>query len=155
VSFYYLLPGAAKPPTGMNVLYASYGHSHLADVLLLSLPLALAFFLKAKNRRHEILLSLLILLYIVALVLTFSRGAFLVLPFVVLFLLFLAKPRLPSQKFLSWLAILLPIGLIGLIGIFSKSDRLEAKLNQPQNWLVKQLVKPNFRPKDWNIGNKC
>ncbi len=148
VSFYYLLPWVAKPAVGMNLIYASYGHNHLADVLLLSLPLALGLFLTTKSRRAVILLSLLILLYIVALVLTFSRGAFLVLPPMVLLMILLAKPKLVSQKFLSWLLILLPIGLICLIGVFSLSQTgLEAKLAQPQNWLVKQLVKPEFQAK--------
>jgi len=132
----------------MNLVYANYGHSHLADVLLLAIPLVLSFFLATKNRKIEILLILLMLLYIVAFVLTFSRGAFLVLPIVVLFLIFLLKPKLVRQKFLSWLIVLLPLGLIGLIGFFSLSQiGFEAKSVQPQEWLVKQLVKPEFQAK--------
>ncbi len=148
VSFYFLLPWVAKPAVGMNLIYASYGHNHLADVLLLAIPLALALFLQAKERSRELLLSLLILLYIVALGLTFSRGAFLVLPLVVLFLFFWLKPKLASRKILTWLLILLPIGVICLIGIFSLSQTgLEAKLATPGNWLVKQLIKPEFQAK--------
>lgn len=151
LSFHYLLPWMEKPASGMNLVYATYGHSHLADYLLLVIPFALALFLDAKGakkRRSELLFGGLLIFYLLSFVLTFSRGAFLVLPPVILLLILLYKPKTAVKKFLSWLFVLIPIGLLLLILIFSLSSfGIDAKLAQPGHWLVKQIVKPEFQAK--------
>lgn len=147
LSFYYLLPGSVKPAP-MNLVYATHSHSHLADYLLLVIPFALALFLTAKKEKLKLFFGGLLVFYLISFILTFSRGAFLVLPPVILLLILLYKPKTAVKKFLSWLFVLIPIGLLLLILIFSLSSfGIEAKLAQPQHWLVKQLVKPEFQAK--------
>ncbi len=145
VSFYYLLPGV-KPPSGMTLVYASYGHSHLADVLLLALPLALALFFEAKDRKKQAIYGLLTLLYIVSFLLTFSRGAFLILPIALIIMFYLFKSRLTVHKLVSGLLISLPLAFLLLIIVFSFSPwGAQIKNDQPHDWLVKQVVKPELR----------
>lgn len=148
LGFHYLLPWVEKPAAGMNLVYATYGHSHLADYLLLVIPFALTLFLAAKKEKPKFFFGGLLLFYLISFVLTFSRGAFLVLPPAILLLILLLKPKTAAKKLISWLFILVPIGLLLLILIFSLSSfGIEAKLAQPQHWLVKQIVKPSFQAK--------
>ncbi len=147
LSFYYLLPGTIKPAP-MNLIYASYGHSHLADYLLFTIPLVLALFWAAKRKKLKLFFGGLLLFYLVSFILTFSRGAFLALPPTILFLLLLYKPKTTINKFLSWLFVLVPFGILAIILFFSLSSiGISAKLTQPSHWLVKQLVKPSFQAK--------
>lgn len=147
LSFYYLFPSSVKPAP-MNLVYATHGHSHLADYLLLVIPLALALFLTAKKKKSRLFYGGLLTFFFINFILTFSRGAFLVLPLIILLLIFLLKPKTIAKKLASWLLVLIPIGLLLLILFFSLSSfGLEAKLSQPQHWLVKQLVKPEFQAK--------
>lgn len=147
LGFYYLLPKTGMP-AAMNLVYATYGHSHLADYLLLVIPFALVLFLTAKEKKQKLLLGGLLAFYFLSFVLTFSRGAFLVLPPVVLLLIFLLKPRTATKKAVGWLFILVPLGLLLLILAFSLSSfGLEIRLAHPRQWLVKQMVKPEFQAK--------
>lgn len=148
LSFYHLLPQIEKPASGMNLVYATYGHSHLADYLILVIPFALTLFLTAKKGQPKLLFGGLLTFYLINFVLTFSRGAFLVLPLVILLLIFLLKPQKVSERLISWLLVVMPLGLLLLILIFSLSSfGIDAKLAQPQHWLVKQIVKPEFQAK--------
>lgn len=145
LSFYYLLPTVGKP-TGMNLVYATYGHSHLADYLLLVIPFVLALLITSQKKKS--FFASLLIFYLVCFVLTFSRGAFLILPLVVLLMVFLVKPQSSLKKLLSWLLILIPLGLLLLVLFFSLSSfGVKAMRFQPDHWLVKQLVKPEFQAK--------
>ncbi|MFH0863487.1 MAG: O-antigen ligase family protein, partial [Candidatus Gottesmanbacteria bacterium] len=145
ISLYYLVPAVSKPPVSMNLVYASYGHNHLANILLFSIPITLAFFLVSTQRKHLLGWGFLLLFYLVTFILTFSRGAFLVLPIVALIQFKMMKPQMISHKLLTSLMIAIPIGLIVIIGIFSHSQTgLEAKKISPYDWLVKQVVKPEI-----------
>ncbi len=144
LSFYYLLP-QVKKPTSMNLVYATHGHSHLADYLLLVIPIALALFLKAKQKKQKVLFGGLLVFYFLSFILTFSRGAFLILPGVMILMFLLLKPKTGTKKLISWLLVLVPFGISFLILIFSLSSfGISAKLAEPQHWLVRQLVKPEF-----------
>lgn len=129
LSFYYLLPQVKKPETTLNLVYATYGHSHLADFLLLALPISLVFYLQ----KRKPLLFLLFLFFFVSFLLSFSRGAFLVLPFSLAFL-FLHKKR--------GLILIALIPLLWLSGIF-----LTSKVHQlppgkaPAGWFERQVIK--------------
>lgn len=145
LSFHFMLPWAEKP-AAMNLLYATFGHSHLADYLLLVIPFALTLFLTTRKEKPRLFFGGLLIFYLISLVLTFSRGAFLVLPAVILLLILLLKPKKMVEKLTSWLFILIPLGLLLMILIFSLSSfGIEAKLAQPGHWLVKQIVKPSFQ----------
>lgn len=146
LSFYYLIPWTTKP-SEMNLVYATYGHSHLADYLLLVIPFVLAYFLIAK-KQFKLLFGGLSLFYLLSFILTFSRGAFLVLPMAILSLILFLKPQTAAKRLISWLFVLIPLGVLLLILIYSLSSfGIEAKLAQPGHWLVKQIVKPEFQAK--------
>lgn len=145
LSFHFFLPWTGKPAS-MNLVYATYGHNHLADYLLLTIPLALALFLRARRKKTKLIFSGLLVFYLISFILTFSRGAFLILPFIIFLLIFLSKPKAIFKKFLGWLLVLVPLGFLLLIVAFSLSPfGLEARFVQPGHWLVKQLVKPEFQ----------
>ncbi len=145
LSFHFLLPWTGKPAS-MNLVYATYGHSHLADYLLLAIPLALALFFGARKKKIKLILGGLLSFYLVSFILTFSRGAFLILPPLVFLLVFLSKPRAVFKKFIGWLLVLVPLGLLLLSIAFSLSPfGLKAKFIQPGHWLVRQFVKPEFQ----------
>lgn len=148
LSLVYLLPQVAKPTSGMNLVYATYGHSHLADYLVLAIPLVFALFLASPRGKVKILWGFFLVFLLLSLVLTFSRGAFLVLPPVILLLIFLFRPKPISEKLFGGFLVLIPLGILFLILLLSLSSLgLEAKLAEPQHWLVKQLVKPEFQAK--------
>jgi O-antigen ligase len=147
LSFHYLLPWTGRPGP-MNLVYATYGHSHLADYLLLVIPLCFAQFLLVKKKNLKLFFGGLLIFYLISFVLTFSRGAFLVLPLVILLLIFLLRPKTALKKLVGWSFVLIPLGLILLILIFSFSSfGLERKIGEPSHWLIKQLVKPEFQAK--------
>ncbi len=147
LSFHYLLPWTEKPAE-MNLVYATYGHSHLADYLILVIPFALTLFLTAKKEKPKLLFGGLLIFYLVSFVLTFSRGAFLVLSPAILLLILLLKPQTAAKRLISWLLILVPLGVLLLILVYSLSSfGIDAKLAQPGHWLVKQIVKPEFQAK--------
>lgn len=144
-SFICLLPGTAKPSSGMNLMYATFGHNHLADLLLLFIPFLIALFFSAKGRKRTVFWGCLTVFYLLSFALTFSRGAFLVLPLAVLFLLFLIKPESLVKKVGGWMLVWLPIGLFTAILLLSRQPFLvEMKIVQPGNWLLKQTVKPDY-----------
>jgi len=133
LSFFYLLPQVKKPATTLNLVYAIWGHSHLADFLLLVLPLSLVLYLKKKK---PIFLGL-FLFFLVTFLLTFSRGALFVFPFSLLALLLLTKPL--KKKIIS-LFILIPLFWLG--GIFLTSKIYQLPLGKtPDNWLTRQTIK--------------
>jgi O-antigen ligase len=147
LSFHYLLPWTGRPAP-MNLVYATYGHSHLAGYLLLVIPLCFAQFLLVKKKNLKLFSGGLLILYLISFVMTFSRGAFLVLPLVVLLLILLLRPKTALKKLAGWSLVLVPLGLILLILIFSFSSfGIEKKLEEPRHWLIKQLVKPEFQAK--------
>jgi len=152
LSFHYLLPWTEKPKTH-NLLYATFGHNHLADYLLIVIPIILAFFLTAKKRKSKLVFGGLLLFYLLSFILAFCRGAFLVLPLVIILLFLLLKPKEKFRKLTMWFLALIPLGLLLLILVVSLSPfGIMTKLNQPENWLVKQFVKPEFyagRPHYW------
>lgn len=87
-SFIFLLfPTLASFLPPMNLLYATYGHNHLADLLLPIFPLVLDSrnpnFFDSGNRWRRVI----VLVYVIGMLLTFARGAWILL---ILYLLFFA-----------------------------------------------------------------
>lgn len=155
LSFHFLFPWTVKPAS-MNLVYATYGHSHLADYLLLAIPLILALFWKARRKKTKLIFSGLLVFYLISFILTFSRGAFLILPPVVFLLIYLSRPKAVLDKFFSWFVALIPFGLLLLVILFSLSPfGLEARFVQPGHWLVKQLVKPEFQARRVNYWQQA
>lgn len=82
-SFVFLLnPSFARLLPPMNLLYANYGHNHLAGLLLFMFPVAIGAVEKKKNIWAIGALGL----FSVGFILTFARGAWILLVFYLLFL---------------------------------------------------------------------
>lgn len=140
-----LLPGVAKPIAEMNLFYANYGHSHLADYLLLVIPFLISLFFFAKEKRSLFVWGGLIILYFFCFVLTFSRGAYVILPLVIAFLFFLIKPKEVLKRTLFGLTIVVPVILLIFISLLSYRLPLKnEKLLTSRSWLAKQVIKPDF-----------
>ncbi|MBI4065123.1 O-antigen ligase family protein [Candidatus Gottesmanbacteria bacterium] len=73
------------PP--MNLLYATYGHNHLADLLLFVFPVAIGV---VEKKRTVVSVGLLAL-FTIGMLLTFARGAWILLVFYLLFLVWRSK----------------------------------------------------------------
>ena len=85
LSFWYLF----FPPigiSGMNLVYGVYGHSHIADYLLLSIPITIGFLIEKKGSKLALVLTLALGIETIAMILSFSRGAIGILLVVVTFL---------------------------------------------------------------------
>ena len=78
-SFVFLLnPSLARFLPSMNLLFANYGHNHLAGLLLFVFPVTIGLVEKKKNIWAIGALGL----FIVGMVLTFARGAWILLFFI-------------------------------------------------------------------------
>ena len=154
LSFYYILPVVKEKPAGMNLVYATHGHSHLADWLILAIPLTLALFWEAKKKKIRSFLKGLLIFFLLSLVLTFSRGAFLVLPVISLFFIYFLKPKRADEKIISRLLIVVPLCFLFLI--FSLSS-FGTKLALPfsDNWLTRQLIKPSLQAKRFDYWQQA
>lgn len=151
LSFYYFFPQTVKP-SEMNLVFATYGHSHLADYLLLAIPFSFALFLQEKKFKRELLWGCLTLFYLVSFVLTFSRGAFFVLPLALLTMYLKVKEINFSKKLTGAIVILIPLAGLILILFFSYLHLNQNQSYLQGDWLLKQFVKTDFsanRPEYW------
>ncbi len=140
-SFYYFLPNSHPPANLMNLVYADYGHNHLADYLSLTFPLGLALFLQSTHRWLWLFLTI---FYFVALLLTFSRASFLFTPLVVVLLLKVSKVKDKKTRLFTWALALIPLLVLAAIFAFSflpKHAQWAIAVNLPPR-LVRQIVKP-------------
>jgi len=123
LSFYYLFAFPRFGPPGlstMNLVYASFGHNHLSDYLLFSLPLVLVLSLSAKKRKFQLLFGLILVLLLVGFISTFARGAFFVILPVLLFIFLFIKTKVfRGKKVVVFLTFILPV--VALISILALS----------------------------------
>jgi O-antigen ligase len=77
-----LLPDLARDLPLMNLLYPTYGHNHIVDLLLIGIPIGMYRYIEEKNKSVFILL----VLFFATLFLSFARGA---IGLIGIFLLFL------------------------------------------------------------------
>jgi O-antigen ligase len=119
----------------MNVLYSTYGHSHLADFLLFVLPIAVFVVIEKQNQRTQTTLGVLL----VGFFLTFARGAWMLFG---LFFLIVLLRRPPKEK----RALLLPsaaaagVALVGLMVLQVFSSTPWGR--QLPGWISRQTKKP-------------
>ena len=108
-SFVFLLvPSWASFLPPMNLLYATYGHNHLADLLLPAFPLLIA----QLQHKQSKLLWLLLILFTVGMVLTFARGAWILLVVYLLFLVWRSKNVTTRRVGLSVAAVIVATFLL-------------------------------------------
>lgn len=147
--FFQFFPNLAELLPGMNILYATYGHNHLAAILLLALPISWWFAINKKNDFENIIpksvFQFLPVFFSIALLLSFGRTAVLI-GFIELIIIKLVlnkqKTSIPkklkkTQKFIEILFILVLLAKIFL----SATDILKPDFSCPVPYFEKQLCK--------------
>jgi O-antigen ligase len=133
--FFVINPNLAAQLPGMNLLYPTYGHNHLATLLLFVIP-----FLTISAIKHQSRAKFMLFFSVFFLLFTFARLAyFIVAIFFLAVLLLLRRNQIPStQKFIGVLTVTISTILIALL--------LLAKVNGPNvlisgNFITKQIFK--------------
>ena len=139
-----LFPKLAEFLPFMNLLYANYGHNHLADLLLPIFPLVLATIHDSRNPNSfdsgnlRNLGWVVLSIYIFGMILTFARGAWVIL---VLYLLlqFVLRRHALDKRLMVGIACLFLV-LFGALAIISvKFDSLRE--GKSSNALIRQIIK--------------
>lgn len=132
LSLLYFIPQLfiPKPPNGMNLFYPTFGHNHLADILIFTIPLVL-FFSPTRNNFFGKIWKLLSAFFILILFLTTSRGALFSLTFAVLiFFIFRNRINVRVNKTIIFFctgAILILVFSFFLSNFFNSIDNLNRK----------------------------
>lgn len=130
-----LFPALSTILPSMNLLLFSYGHNHLADLLVFSFPVAIyAAFVQNKP-----LVRYICAVFVVALVATVARGAWLM---VSLFLLFFAYRQAKSQK--RRFMLLLSGAIVFLFIGFSFLPQRLNLMNRQNNVFYAKFIKPTI-----------
>ena len=136
-----------SPPTsmsGMNLVYASFGHNHLSDYLIFTLPLSVVLFLRQTKTIPNFLTCLLVVFFFINFFLTFARTAFLIVSFMIFGLVWIYKPVMKKAVFLLTLASI-PL-LMSLAIVFISNSQIRGRFNlstsSRSEWLIRQAIKP-------------
>lgn len=145
LGFLSLWPIFTKPLSGMNLIYANYGHNHLADFLILVVPFLFSNVLLGQNKKQKKWGIVFLGFFLISFAFTFSRAGFLILLFVTGFLFRLIRPQEKKAKRLCFLTVLVPVLLLVLIFTFSLNFKIKQKDELiPTTWIGRQLIKPDF-----------
>jgi len=109
-SFYYLALGAPPPFESGNLIFANFGHNHLVDLLVLSLPVAFCLFLTSKTRKQFYLWLALVLVFVSGFVLSFSRGGIFFAILALALCLVFNKKAFRKKKLTGWFLVLVLFG---------------------------------------------
>ena len=143
LSLYYLLPFTTPPKEHLNLIYAHFGHNHLAEYLGLILPWILVNFLRRGGGWN-----LLFFFFTSVLVLTFSRTSLLFFPPVILWALKTTSFKEKKKRALCWTLIPLLWGSLCLL-LYLSLTPLGAKLRSPNpslswtRWIIKPATFSN------------
>jgi tetratricopeptide (TPR) repeat protein/O-antigen ligase len=136
-----------SPPVGlstMNLVYAKFGHNHLADYLIFVLPISIGFFLQQKKKTQTIISALLVLFFFISFYFTFARAAFLVVSLITLFLIWFFKPSVKKTVFLLFFG-LFPLILVVSFILISSSQlghQFTSSAQFKKSWFWRQVIKP-------------
>lgn len=146
ISIYFLLPGTKRGFADISFFYVTHGHNHLADYLLLIVPVALfkAFFLG----RHRLFYRLSLFFILAAFLLTFSRFSWLVLALLPI-VIYLINPLFFKQRFIFKISVLgisltLFIVILALAPAWINSSINGANRAIQKPYLGNLLIKPIY-----------
>ncbi|OGG26935.1 hypothetical protein A2960_02200 [Candidatus Gottesmanbacteria bacterium RIFCSPLOWO2_01_FULL_39_12b] len=110
------------PYDDFNLMYYSYGHNNISDILLFAIPLALSCLLESdfKIKLLKISLYFISILFIITFFLSLSRGAMLSLSFAFLISVFIYRKL--TDKFNKWILVISLISILFLITNFISSN---------------------------------
>jgi len=144
ISFYFIAFPPGPDFSGMNLVYAKYGHNHLADYLLFVLPVAMYKYLKTKTKTKEAVWTTVLLFLYIGFLLTFSRGAFLAMAVIVLW--WILNKRKNDLRVLNFTPlVIVPLVLIIVafgLGFINNSKNIISDSEIRSNWSLRQLIKP-------------
>jgi O-antigen ligase len=133
-----LAPSFVRWLPQMNLLYATYGHNQLADLLLFCIPLTMEDWIPTQT----VINKLLLVLFLIGLAVSFARGAWVLLLMYFVYLL-LTKQRLDSfKKTVVWICVGAFTGLL-LLSFLLTVLFSHAQLLQNGEWMYRQLIKPS------------
>lgn len=150
---FYFFPGLASLLPGMNILHATFGHNHLAALLLLALPISWWWVDRQVSMGETRWLLLLPMILFIALLLSFGRIA-IAIGFGELVALFLIYRKTVAAK-ISYQVLQLFLILFGLVILMKAGLSIALSfsyLSCPVPALERQLCKPiidEFRPRYW------
>ncbi|MBI5620172.1 O-antigen ligase family protein [Candidatus Gottesmanbacteria bacterium] len=136
-SFVFLFfPSLARLLPPMNLLYANYGHNHLADLLLFVFPIAIGLVEKKRGTASVGLLAF----FTIGMILTFARGAWILLVVYLFFVVVRSKNATMKRAGLfvvsAIIAAFLAVSLVS-VSALAQSTGLVGQL-------VRQAQKPTF-----------
>jgi len=142
-SFYYLALGAPPPFESANLIFSNFGHNHLVDLLVLSLPVAFCLFLSAKSRKQLFFWLALVLVFTAGFVLSFSRGGIFFAILALVLCLAFNKKAFRKKKAIGWF---LALVLFGSLFFFLNSRVLtwQARVEYWRQAVVAFWQKPVF-----------
>lgn len=122
----------------MNLLYATYGHNHLADFLLPIFPLVV-FTVQKKPLGTS---WFLFVFYVMGMLATFARGAWLM---VAVYLLYAAVWHYKVFSF-KYKAVIIAVGVVFffLAGTLVYPTRVPSGIPHSSTWIARQLAKPSL-----------
>ncbi len=135
------------PPIGMpvlNLVYAKYGHNHLADYLTFTLPVAIVIYFEQKSLVGKFFSALLLVFLFISFYFSFARAAFLIVPVIIVILIKLVHPPLNKAVFVL-IGGLLPILIFLGITFLSESEfqqRFSSFQELQKHWIWRQIIKP-------------
>lgn len=121
LSFYFLISKQPPPFSSMNILYANFGHNHLVDYLIFSLPISLGLFFMQEQRLGKLFFLVINFILTLGFIFSFSRlGIFIAILEFILFIALWRKSYLTHDKNPSTvvrLSIVCLISMLALVGL--------------------------------------
>lgn len=123
-----------------NLLYATYGHNHLASLLLFGLPLIVS----RLTQKLTILNLILFTLFLVGFIFSLGRGVFFLLMFYFGYLYFKSIKTQTLGKRLFYLGFTALFGVVLAITFFLTAQPANPTTTKNFSWLQRQLYKPGL-----------
>jgi O-antigen ligase len=137
----------AYPPKNigaMNLVYATYGHNHLADYLIFSLPISIYYWLNQNKSWRQIIFGLIMIFLFLSSYLTFSRTLMLITPLISLAIVYNCSKSLKRSIFIMIFGLIpwLVLALLFINSITYREFEPAEKDKTLDAWLSRQTIKP-------------
>lgn len=148
LSFYFLISKQPPPFSSMNILWANFGHNHLVDYLIFSLPIGLAFFFIQEKLLGKLIFLGINLILTLGFIFSFSRlGIFIAIFEFILFVILWHKSHLSHDRrstavvhlsILILISLLVFVGLVMIGGYYRLGSEKVSFLN---NFILKKAIR--------------
>ncbi|MCL4360440.1 O-antigen ligase family protein [Patescibacteria group bacterium] len=156
ISMYFILFPPSWIFPKLSLVYASYGHNHLSEYLLLILPTTLFFCTDGRNKKKQAIWVFLFAFFVLNLFLTFSRAAVVVF-FLMMLAILIRYLRGRYKRIIIGLCLLQLVVTILFVVVTSGGSRRNISLHFLSGgqtlWIHRQTQKPlssETRPDYWD-----